>query len=109
MQKVELSQESVVFIHCPFCGQAVMGEEMAPEVNPCPHTLFLGTDEGFEFASDFFQSACEKQLEDGYDSMNVHDAIATVKLPDAICFTLVAPPVSMLNCHAAFIGFDQDE
>lgn len=109
MEKVKISQDLVVFVHCPFCGQAVTSEAMAPEINPCPHTLFLGTDEGFEYASDFFQSVCEEQLEHGYDSLNIHDPIENVQLRDAVCFTMVAPPIVMLNCHVAFIGFDQNE
>ena len=109
MQRIELSQDSVLFIHCPFCGQAVMGGKIACEVNPCTHTLFLSTDDVFLYESDFFQSTCERQLDEGCYLMNALDAIAKIELRDAVCFTMVAPPTPTLNWHAAFIGLDQVE
>ena len=37
---------------CPFCKQVVLQEDAEQAaVDPCPHTLFIATDEGFEFRS----------------------------------------------------------
>src|SRR5262245_56743733 len=48
-------------LHCPFCGAKVINiDAEAPEgaLNPCPHTLFIATDAGFDYRS----PRIEKQL-----------------------------------------------
>ncbi|HOD83602.1 MAG TPA: hypothetical protein PKG77_19465 [Phycisphaerae bacterium] len=66
IQRVELSCYRVP-IHCPFCGQEVIKQpececgcecENSDFIAPCPHTLFIATDEGgFEHRSAAFDAA----------------------------------------------------
>ena len=58
IQRVELKKLYYASIHCPFCGVKVIDREAAESdsdpTNPCPHTLFVAHDEGFEYRSPRF-------------------------------------------------------
>ncbi len=96
MQTVYLSQVLVSILHCPFCGQEVMDEEKAPDLNPCLHTLFLGTDEGFEYASDRFVDTWSDFLDGGFRESDIHTPMRELQIADSICFALESVPPSML-------------
>ena len=56
IQRVELNKFYNASIHCPFCGVKIIDTEAAESgadpTNPCPHTLFVAHDEGFEYWKD---------------------------------------------------------
>jgi hypothetical protein len=54
IRRVELS--CTASIHCPFCGTGIVAaaETGVVSIVPCPHTLFVATDEGFEYRSERF-------------------------------------------------------
>ena len=56
IQRVELNEFYSASVHCPFCGSKVvrMDEADPKPANPCPHTLFVTTDYGFEYRSPRF-------------------------------------------------------
>ena len=58
IQRVELNKFYNASIHCPFCGVKIIDTEAAESgadpTNPCPHTLFVAHDEGFEYRSPRF-------------------------------------------------------
>lgn len=113
MQTVYLSQALASIIHCPFCGQEVMDEDKVPEITPCMHTLFIGTDEGFEYWSDRFEQTCTDTLEGGFQEFDVHTPMKFLEIPDAVCFVLEPVPPSMLCAYIGFMAdnlpFDSDE
>ncbi len=60
IQRIEITTNYSTSIHCPFCGQKVSdveaGEAGEAWVKPCPHTLFIAHDEGFEYRSERFNA-----------------------------------------------------
>jgi len=62
IQRFELNHFYDHPVFCPFCGQKVVDYEAAQEgrsedmTRPCPHTLFVAHDEGFEYRSQRFDS-----------------------------------------------------
>ena len=90
-----------------------MDEQKAPEITSCLHTLFLGTDEGFEYASDRFVRLCIDTLEGGFQESDIHTPIKVLQIANSVCFVLEPVPPSMLCAYAAFVGdnspFDSDE
>ncbi len=75
-------------LHCPFCGKKVIAAsdlEVGDRLSPCPHTLFVATDLGFEFKGKTLKSlgleadSCEQV---GYDS-------CTDQLPVKDCIKFV--------------------
>lgn len=79
IQRVELLKHYDASIHCPFCGAKVvnMEEGTKPEdmCVPCPHTLFVANDEGFEYRS--------KRFDDDVGIADVPDA--EVEFPEGGC------------------------
>ena len=71
IQRVELDCYDVP-IFCIFCGQEVVGDsnEKKPKdiISPCSHTLFITTDEGFEYRSKRFNAITG--LKDDDDNFN---------------------------------------
>lgn len=112
IQRVELSLTNIP-IHCPFCGQRVLGyagsdEDPSQEsqVHPCPHTLFVAHDEGFEYRSARFNDAMGLPTDedpfpdigdDSYDSFTDKVSIA-----DALKFASYVPAPSGFG---AYVGF----
>ncbi len=108
MQRVELNH-AVDAIHCPFCGHCVLGERPGEDhpayIGPCPHTLFVAHDEGFEFRSDIFNelaglpdgSGDIDVPEDGVDSLT--DA---VELPNSVKFASYVPAPSFFGAYFGF-------
>jgi hypothetical protein len=103
-------------IHCLFCGQRVIAvpdsaptgqEPLENPITPCKHTLFVATDEGFEYRSSRFNKAMKLSAstkdprpdlgEENYDSFTDKVAIA-----NAIKLAIYVPAPSGLG---AYIGF----
>lgn len=103
---IELSEEYVSVIHCPFCGTEVTNEEKAPDLNPCPHTLLVATSEGFEYISERLSEACESQLIGDPDLIGHEAVIEKAQFPSSLCFVVNPMPPSML---ALYVGFAPNE
>ena len=108
IQRVELTEFYDVSIFCPFCGQCIMDMDPQGEdpIKACPHTLFLATDEGFEYRSKRFdenlglEGMDESKIpmpESGLDGLT--DQVAIV---DSIKFALYAGAPAGLG---AYVGF----
>jgi len=73
-------------------------------LHPCEHTLFIATDEGFEYRAQRFSEAMKEQgideqpsEDDSYDSLT-----DKIELPNAIKLAIYVPPPGF---HGAYIGF----
>ena len=97
---------------CPFCGtQIVTGDDAAGfALAPCPHTLFIATDEGLEYRSDRFDSLKGIQgvanndldgCDDGYDAYTDDLAIT-----NGIKFAMYAPAPSFFGSYFGFAPLD---
>ena len=86
-----------------------MDEENAVSINPCMHTLFVATDEGFEYRSARFNEALDivdlldDEIECQFGDAAGFDGITDrVDLPDAVKFAAyVGPPGGM----GSYVGF----
>lgn len=108
IQRVELNKYYDVSIYCPFCGQKVVdmeaqGDEMTL---PCPHTIFIANDEGFEYRSELFDKSLglvgvdndKIQLpESGIDGLTDQLSIS-----DAIKLAAYVGPPSGLGSYVGF-------
>ena len=103
IQRVELSTYRLP-VHCIFCGKKVVSGDEGEEqtFSPCQHTLFIATDEGFEYRSDHFVELMKSvedvdSEEDGYDSIT-----DKVPLENAIKLAIYIPAPAFFG---AYIGF----
>jgi len=111
IQKVVLTGDYTA-PHCPFCGTQTMieGDAAGGKMIPCPHALFVATDEGFEYRSDRFDSlkgihgAGNGDLDsgdDGYDGFTDDLVIA-----NGIKFAMYAPAPSFFGSYFGFAPLD---
>jgi hypothetical protein len=101
-------------LHCPFCDAVVLSGDPDNEDGPvpCPHTLFIATDHGFEYRSARFDRIMKIEGVDNADVMKDDDEIASydeytdsVCCPDAVKYAVYAPPPSFFG---AYFGFAPD-
>lgn len=110
IQRVELNHAYDSPIHCPFCGACVVDTEAAADggeaTNPCPHTLFICHDEGFEYRSQRFDENLglvgvdddEVEVpEKGYDGLT-----DTVTITDSIKIAAYVPAPSFFGSYVGF-------
>lgn len=112
IQRFELTQSYDHPIHCPFCGKKVIDYEAAEKgrsedmLRLCDHTLFVATDEGFEYRSPRLdtnlgiegEASDDPALPDcGFDELTDR-----VTVPDSIKIVTYAPPPGGLG---SYIGF----
>lgn len=112
IQRVELNK-FVEQLFCPFCGECVISES---EVTPCSHTLFVATEEGFEFRSQIFDEAKGTSLEpgesddddegededDGDEGASYDSFTDDLVIPNAVKFAIYVPAPSGMG---AYVGF----
>jgi hypothetical protein len=108
MNIVELSEEHVPVIHCPFCGTEVIHVEKVPDIDICPHTLFVATSEGYEFMSERFSDACESHIADGSEALEIEEVIDKIHLPNSLAFLVNPMPPSMLALYIGFAAIESD-
>ena len=106
IQRVELPHETSIY--CPFCGKdvhVIRDDEI--DLNPCPHTLFIAHDEGFEYRSKKFNEVMRLPVElddlsdmgdENYDSITDKSPI-----PYSIKFASYQPAPSFFG---VYVGFD---
>jgi hypothetical protein len=108
MNIIELSEELVSRIHCPFCGTEVTNEEKVPDIDTCPHTLFVATSEGFEFISERLKAIAELQsIGDPY-LIGHETVIDKLHLSSSLCFVINPMPPSMLALYIGFAPLETD-
>ncbi|WVN42337.1 hypothetical protein AOB54_02870 [beta proteobacterium MWH-UniP1] len=104
MKLIDLSQQYASRLHCPFCGEEVVDEDKAPDTNPCAHTLYIATDDGFEYiAPDLKEYAVKNNLGDG-EMIGVHQSIENIPYGNSFGFTVNPPPPPCLCLHVGFRG-----
>jgi len=100
-------------IHCPFCKKKIVDMDDYG-VNPCPHTIFVAHDEGFEFIHnaardnlgiprdiDIYEIDWEDYAEDhGYDGLT-----SKITIPDSIKMAVYVPAPSGMG---AYYGFSKE-
>jgi hypothetical protein len=100
MQRVKLTDSSDMKLYCPFCGACVLSEEQG--LVPCGHTLFIASDEGFEFVCPALKKRCE-EFEYGEDSMD--EFTDGIEFPESVKFALYQPPPSFFG---GYFGFSRE-
>ncbi len=108
MNIVELSEELVSIIHCPFCGSEVTNAENTPDINTCPHTLFVATSDGYEYMSERFSDACELQTPEISRALEMEEVINLIHLPNSLAFLVNPMPPSMLALYVGFAAVQSD-
>ena len=107
IQKVEVGSDSP--IHCVFCGQrilsmAVEDAEARENITPCPHTLFVCHDDGFEYRSAKFDAAMgisginDEDIDTG-GSLGWDGFTDKLEMPFSIKVTSYAPAPSGLGVY----------
>ncbi|MBU44104.1 MAG: hypothetical protein CMN76_12855 [Spirochaetaceae bacterium] len=114
IQRIELP-EYFHPIHCPFCGKQIGGgyedeaETIATEFAPCDHTLFIASDGGFEYISDFivelFDLESPEKGPHAFVRFSVDEIEEGLLLEGSIMFAFYGPP--QVGFFGAYIGFSQ--
>lgn len=110
MQRVELCRNYGVSIYCPFCGAIVkdMSENAPDPYKPCPHTLFLAHDEGFEYLSDRAMASLGVNSID--EAMELEESIDEItdmiQVPDSLKFAAYASPPAGFGDYVGFATLD---
>lgn len=108
IQKVEIESDSP--FDCPHCGLRVVSVEQVDaeretNMTPCPHTLFICHDYGFEYRSELYDqkkgieglSSDEICLEEGWDLYT-----DKLDLEGAVKFASYAPAPSFFGVYVGF-------
>jgi hypothetical protein len=112
MQRVELCRNYHVSIHCPFCGALVKdtSENATEHYQPCPHTLFLAHDEGFEYLSD--RAAAILGVTSIDEAMEREESIDEltdlIKVPDSVKFAAYVGPPGGFGDYVGFATLDDE-
>jgi hypothetical protein len=113
MQCVELNDDNVNPIHCPFCGTLVGrgAEEETVDgwiVGQCKHLLFAAHDEGFEYRSERFDEAVDAALGKKTDEEreeiadDINQLVEVIKIQDAFMFHSMMGPPAQFSTYIAF-------
>lgn len=113
IQNVDMTEFYDVNIHCPFCGQKVLDygleDEQDGDINPCSHTLFVCTEEGWEYQSEEFNTNLgiegvdlNDETPENFEDLSVAEITDKVSISDSIKITQTVGPPSMMS---GYIGF----
>lgn len=114
IQRIELSTRHAPPLHCPFCGERVVGWDAddSSATMPCRHTLFVAHDMGFEFRSSRFDEAMglggieadDVDLpEAGFDGLTDH-----VRIDGAVKFAWYEGPPGQMGSYVGFAPLEED-
>jgi len=109
IRKIELEDDGAE-VRCPVCNQVVIPALVEGDLSPCPHTLFIAHDEGFEFRDERFDEAMKiggidsLDLELGDDSID--EFTDKVPLADTVKY---ATYVSAPSGFGSYIGFQLNQ
>jgi len=106
IQRMEIPWDSDA-IYCPCCTQKVMDFALdvddGSSLNPCPHTLFVATDYGFENTSEWFESFIEAEQIYNEADENIDELTDNICLPNAIKFARYQPAPSFFGEYCGFL------
>ena len=68
-QLIKLDIQADSNIACPHCQHNIINWAEEQYVQPCPHTLFVAFDLGFEYISDAYESTMQRSVDD----VHAHD------------------------------------
>jgi hypothetical protein len=115
IQRVELNDKYHISIYCPFCGAKVVDMDAQDNdgemANPCPHTLFIAHDEGFEHRDGRFDANLNiVGVED--DDLSLPDKgidglTDCVTISDAVKFAAYVGPPSFFGSYVGFAPLDE--
>ena len=109
IQRIEINTNYNTPIHCPFCGQKVidLDSDNSGEAwcEPCPHTLFIAHDMGFEYRSKRINDQLD--LPEDEDEMDLPDngidgLTDQLEFDDAVKFAAYVGPPSF---YGTYVGF----
>ena len=95
MQRVEVTDTEDLKIHCPFCGFAAI---KPGGISQCEHTLFLASDEGFEFVSPKLKFSADIDLDD----KTIDEFTDELEYPGSVKFAVYQPAPSFFGGYVAF-------
>jgi len=121
----ELSEENAYPLFCPFCGTRVQDFDSNGElqIDPCPHTLFVCHDMGWDHVSDRMHAelkgmgleASHDEAEavtplsgdkDDFEGPSFDEVTSSVKLPESLKFAIYQGPPSF---YGTYVGFCPNE
>ena len=110
IQRVELNKFYHISVCCPFCGIKVknLDDPSNPKLDPCPHTLFIAHDVGFEFRSKRFNENLditdddEFWFPDGEDDDGIDSFTDKVTISDSV---KIASYVGAPSGAGDYVGF----
>ena len=108
MQRIELTN-FMGPLHCPYCGQLVFRMDLAVDdeavVAPCPHTLYIASDDGFDYCSAKFTQLAnlpEDWDDDDLPDNGIDGLTNSVEVPGGIKF---ASYVQAPSFYGTYYGF----
>ena len=108
MQRIELTN-FMGPLHCPYCGQLVFRMDLdiddEPITAPCPHTLFIASDDGFDHCSAKFTQLAnlpEDWDDDDLPDNGIDELTNSVEVPGGIKF---ASYVQAPSFYGTYYGF----
>lgn len=117
----EIREEDAYPLFCPFCGTMVqdLDSNQEPKVTPCPHTLFVCHDMGWQYVSDRMHSELKRMrlrvsddeteavmalpgAEEDADDCHFDDVTSRVTIPGSQKFAAYQGPPSF---YGGYVGF----
>jgi len=98
-------------IHCIFCGKRIINlpppdtdeDTSNTTIQPCEHTLFVATDEGFEYRSGRFDEVLKKSSKGTDDDDDSYDSITdNLDISNAIKLAIYVPPPGFWGSYVGF-------
>jgi hypothetical protein len=109
IQRVEINTNYGTSVFCPYCGQKVSdteaGEAGEEWVIPCPHTLFVAHDEGFEYRSERFNAQLGLPEDDDdivLPEKGIDGLTDQASFDDAVKFAAYVGPPSLFGSYVGF-------
>ena len=101
MQSVEICDSDINLLYCPFCGMAAFTAER--EVQPCPHMVFVSSNETPEDPWYIHPSIPPRSLEQNDDEVTIVDALnRAFPEDDKILFILSESPPAALDIYLLY-------
>jgi hypothetical protein len=90
-------------IVCPFCHFVLVNFEELEEVSHCDHTIFIATDDGWEYQSEKYVFILGKESDGSIDQFT-----SELKIPDLIKYAQYNPAPSYFGAYFGFLNKNQD-
>ena len=103
MENREVSHKEDIV--CPFCRSVLLEKEVDDEFRICAHTIFVATDNGFEFIREDMRNIINENIEDEFDETIDNIDAYTAQLPiDGIRIADYTPAPGFLGAYWGFLG-----